>query len=177
MRLRRVRSVGEVEDANDQFHGVIGSLRSRHGAHVVDEEVDSSWLPVHGVAVRLADVQRISIRGELLVESRISEPMDAATEGHRDAVRPAQHAVTEDLNQADLAAAHRLILQTDQPRRKHGPRADGGPAGHLDMPVMRRETPLGRLGLGDNQAFRERLLPAAATHRSRPIPTLDRGHP
>ena len=101
-----VGPVGEVEHTDDELHGVIRSLPNRHRGDVVDEEVDSSRLPIHGIAMKLADVQRIRVGGELLGKSWVAEPMNATTQGHhRDAIRPDHRTVSEDLDQADLAAA------------------------------------------------------------------------
>ena len=45
------------------------------------------------------------------------------------------------------------------------------------MSVVRREAPMGGLGLGDDKAWPERLLPAGAALRSGPIAALDCRHP
>src|SRR5215212_2620825 len=173
-----VGPVGEVEHTDDQLHGVIGSLPNRHRANVVDEEVDSSRLPIHGVAMKLADVQRIRVGGEFLGKSRVAEPMNATTQGHhREGARPTHDTVPEDLNQADLTAALGLVLQADHPRREHRPWTESDPAGHLDVSVVRCEAPLRGMGLGDDQAWPERLLAAGAAHRSGPIAALDRRYP
>ena len=106
----------EIEDADDQFHRIVWCLLYRLRAYLVDEEVNPAGSPVHGVTVELAGIERVRVGGEFLHQGWISELVNATAQAHLDPVSSSLDAVTEDLDDADLAASVGLILKPHHPR-------------------------------------------------------------
>ena len=69
--------------------------------------------------MRLADVDRQLLARELLPQRRVGELVHAHPDAR--AVR-AEDVAAEDLDDADLARALGLVLETDHPQRDHRPR-------------------------------------------------------
>ena len=107
----------------------------------------------------------------------------SAVRGSRNACRPIPIAaersgldrVAEDLGDADLAAAVRLVLEADHPPGDHRPRRDDGPGSQLEGAELRQPALEPLLGLADRHAGTPRLLADRAAHRSREVPGLDPG--
>lgn len=128
----------------------------------VNQEVHPAGPPIGRVDVELRDVDRDPRRIELVRDRGIAERVD--THPHRR--RPGLQSLSEDLEDADLGGACRLVLQPDHPHGGHRPRAELHPRADLEPPVVRRPAPLGRLGLAHHQAVAERLLPDRAADRA-----------
>jgi hypothetical protein len=131
----------------------------------VDEEVDPPRLPIGRVDVEVGNVDRHARYLELVGDRRIAEGVHAHAHGRgrRAAVR--LQGVAEDLEDADLRAARRLVLQPDHPHRGHRPRAEIHARADLDQPVVRRPAPVRRLELAHHHAVAERLLSDRAADR------------
>jgi len=88
--------------------------------------------------------------------------MHTHTDGRAGVAVLCQQGVAEDLEDADLARARRLVFQPDHPHRCHRTRTEIHPRPHLEQAVLRRPAPTGGLKLAHHQAIAERLLPDCA---------------
>src|SRR6185437_10571681 len=106
------------------------------------------------VDVEVARVDRNVDAGEVVDDRRVAERM------HADADTGAAVAdvATEDLADADLRRAVRLVLVADHPQRSHRARVVGEARAELDASVLRRTEADVRLRLADDGVRMEPVL-------------------
>ena len=163
----RPRLVREVEDGDHHLHRVVRGLVDGLDVLAVDREVDAPRLPVRGVDVVLADVDRHPRRVPLLGQRRIAERVHA---------------------HADRAVAVRRRTPRRCRSRRSARARPRGPTiqtaaierGLMSIrartssdAVVRRPAPVGRLELAHQRAVVDRLLADRAADRAREHPGLD----
>src|SRR4051794_3330088 len=164
---------GKLVDAEHQLHRVGGRLPDGLDVLAVDRERDVLRRPVGGVDVRLAHVDGELLLRPLLAQRRVAEGVDA----HADACAVgAEDVAAEDLDDADLARALRLVLEADHPQRDHRARVGDRAQARLDATVAREVEAHLRLRLADDRVSVEgALLAEVAADRAREHAGLQRG--
>jgi hypothetical protein len=121
--------------------------------------------------MRLAYVDPEGHSLEVVLDARVVVGMDA----HADPRGPRVHVAPEDLDDAELSRALRLILEADHPQGDHVrwvvERADP----RLEEPVCRRVEGARYVLLPDRDPVAEAVLPDATAEWSRGHPGLERG--
>src|SRR3954454_11553407 len=164
---------GEFVDAEHQLHRVGGRLPDGLDVLAVDRERDVLGRPVRGVDVRLAHVDGELLLRPLLAQRRVAEAVDAHADPR--AVR-AEDVAAEDLDDADLARALRLVLEPDHPQRDHRARVVDRAQTRLDAAVVREvEARLGLRLADDRVGVEGALLAAVAADRAGEHAGLQRG--
>src|SRR3954471_20964893 len=130
------RGLGEAEQEPHrlQLHRMRGRLPDGLDVLAVNRERDVLGRPVGGVDVRLAHVDGELLLRPLLAQRRVAEAVDAHADAR--AVR-AEDVAAEDLDDADLARALRLVLEADHPQRDHRARVVDRAQTRLDAAVVR----------------------------------------
>src|SRR5262249_6221223 len=127
--------------------------------------------PVGGVDVEGTRVDRQRLGREVVDDARIAERVQT----HPDLGRAWADVAAEDLADADLRGALRLVLEADEPERDHAPRVVARPGPHLEPPVPRRIEARGGLLLAHDRFGVEPVLAHDAPERTGEDAGLERG--